>query len=212
MCVDPLQLLLVLGTWALAASAIWGERIKFLSGLGPYLEISLWDSQGELVTVPSANGTESGNRFYHLRVTNRHRWAPAQNVRVAIVSVTRPRADSTYVKQQLIDPIQLTWRYPQYHPLYPVVGSPQTCDLGHIEHGQSFELTPVFKPHELTYDVAPNQKMIVKVKAVADNAESDATYIEISWDGQWSDDTAKMALHLVLKNVKAPESDGQAKG
>jgi len=43
--------------------------------------------------------------------------------------------------------------------------------------------------------------MRVEVIATADNAESNPLLIEISWDGQWSDDTIQMSKHLVIKEV-----------
>jgi putative SOS response-associated peptidase YedK len=37
--------------------------------------------------------------------------------------------------------------------------------------------------------------------AAADNAESNPLLIEIAWDGEWSDDTATLSKHLVVKQV-----------
>jgi hypothetical protein len=41
--------------------------------------------------------------------------------------------------------------------------------------------------------------MLIKVQAIADNAESKPLHIEIAWDGQWSEDTRQMQQHLVVK-------------
>ena len=41
--------------------------------------------------------------------------------------------------------------------------------------------------------------MLIEVKAVSDNAESDPIYLDISWNGEWSDDTKTMKQNLVVK-------------
>jgi hypothetical protein len=45
--------------------------------------------------------------------------------------------------------------------------------------------------------------MRVEVQAIADNAESKSLFLEIAWDGVWSEDTVAMRAHLVVKVVES---------
>ena len=199
---QAIQLAVAVGTLVVAVVAIWGKRIEFLLGLGPKLILTLHDPQGELMPVSFSDGRSTLARYYHLRVTNKHRWAQGNNVRVVITDLARPAADGRFVSQPLSGPLQLMWRFANFHPLYSTVGPYDICDLGHLQRGEKFMLTPLFSPSNFTTTVEANQKMRVEVKAIADNAESEPLCIEVSWDGQWSDDTLEMAKHLVVKEVK----------
>ena len=44
--------------------------------------------------------------------------------------------------------------------------------------------------------------MIIEVTADFDNGETQPLFIQISWNGEWSDDTLKMQNNLVVKNVE----------
>lgn len=63
-------------------------------------------------------------------------------------------------------------------------------------------MTPYITPNNFPGTLDANQKMLLEIKALADDAESPSVCIEISWDGKWEDDSRKMAEHLVVKEVK----------
>jgi hypothetical protein len=197
---QAIQIASAVGTIAVAILAIWGERIKLLFGLGPKLVLTLHDPHGELTTA-SKDGQSTLARYYHLRVSNQHRWTQATNVRVVIVGLAMPAADGNLVNQPLSGPLQLMWQFSNFHLLYSILGPDDFCDLGYILRGSRFELTPYVFPRNFTGVLERNQKMRVEVKAVADNAESKSLCVDISWDGTWSDDTLEMAKHLVVKEV-----------
>lgn len=196
-----LQLGVAVGTIAVAILAIWGERIRQLLGLGPKLVLKLHDPQGESIDVLTESGKPIPSRYYHLRVSNKKRWSQATNVRIVITGLARPAADGRLVSQPLSGPLQLMWRFTNFHLLYSIVGPDDICDLGHLFRGDNFRLTPYVFPSNFTGILDPNQRMRVEVKAVGDNAESKPICIDISWDGNWSDDTLDMAKHLVVKEV-----------
>ena len=154
-----------------------------------------------LSTVSTEPGKSIPSRYYHLRVSNKNRWSQATNVRIVITGLTRPAADGRLVGQPLSGPLQLMWRFTNFHLLYSIVGPDDICDLGHLIRGGKFKLTPFVFPSNFTGTLEPNQRMRVEVKAVADNAESKPLCIDISWNGNWSDDTLDMAKHLVVKEV-----------
>jgi hypothetical protein len=201
---NPGHLLTAIGTIAVAILAIWGDKIKLAFGLGPKMTLNLIDPEGEMINIStSTDGSTTPARYYHLKVANKNRWSQATNVRVVITGMYRLAADGKYVNQPLIGPLQLMWRFSAIHPaLYSTVGPEDICDLGYLKKGDRFILTPNFFPNNFPGGLEANQKMLIQVKALSDNAESKPICIEISWDGNWSDDTEKMKEHLVVTEIK----------
>jgi len=186
------------GTVAVAILAIWGEWVREKLA-GAKLQVSLHDPEGELIDV--SDGTPS--RYYHLKVRNGRRWAPAKNVRVLLTKINKSAADGSFQGVALSGPLQLTWQYPNFHSLFPTIGPDDICDLGYLQKERFFKLSPYFFPNNFQGFLETPGKMRVEVIAVADNAESNPLLIEIAWDGQWSDDTIQMSKHLVIKEVSS---------
>ncbi len=189
-----IQALGTVATILVAILAIWGEYVRSRFA-GPRLSLTLHDPEGEAIARSSGEMT----RYYHLKVSNRRRWAPARNVRVVLTSIIKPAADGTLPARRLSGPLQLTWQFPQIHPQYPTIGPDDICDLGCLVRGKGFELTPYVIPNNFEGHLDQPGRMLVEVQAVADNAESKSLTIEVAWDGKWSDDTAEMRRHLVVK-------------
>jgi hypothetical protein len=196
-----IQALVAVGTLAVAALAIWGEWFREKLA-GPKLELTLHDPEGE--PIPVRDGTPptfTPARFYHLKVANKRRWAPAKNVRVLLTKVNKPAADGSFPIVALSGPLQLTWQHPELHPLFPTIGPDDICDLGNLQKGRVFTLSPYLIPNNFQGSLPSAGKIRVEVVAAADDAESNPLLIEIAWDGEWSDDTATLSKHLVVKQV-----------
>jgi len=199
-----IQLAVAVGTLAVAVLAIWGDQVRHLLDLGPHLNLSLHEPSGELVDIPEADGTTTQARYYHLRVNNSHRWTLATNVRLVIIGLARPAADGALILQPLIGPQQLMWRQASHHTTFSVVGPDDFCDLGYLKRGEHFRLTPFVPLNGSSGSVMANERILVELRALADNAESPSIFVEISWDGRWSEDTGEMGRHLVVKQVVLP--------
>jgi len=184
------------GTLIVAIIAIWGNRIRSWWS-GPKLKIYLHNPMGELTKLNDGTAV----RYYHLRVVNGRKWSPAHNVRVLLTKIFQPAADGRWVDRSFSGPLQLTWQFPQFHVRFPFIGPDDISDLGCIVEGQQFAITPYVVPNNFNGYVGPNQRIKVEVIAVADNGQSEPVLIEIAWDGNWSDDTAEMGRHLVVKEV-----------
>jgi len=87
------------------------------------------------------------------------------------------------------------------HPQTLLIGPNRVCDLGRIVSGSPFELMLYFTPNSFDREVRANQKIHVELTAVADNGESNPIRIEISWNGNWSDDTIEMSQNLVVRQL-----------
>jgi hypothetical protein len=189
-----IQGLVAFGTLLLGAIAIWGDFIRHRL-LGPRLKIKLLDQNGTLTNIASG----SPGRYYKIDVSNRRRWSPAINVRVILKNILKPAADGTLTPQVLSGPIQLTWIW--LLPQYPTIGPNEICTFGKLIKGENFYLSTYIVPNNFVGHLKPSEKMLIEVQAVADNAESEPLFVEISWDGRWSDDTLQMRQHLVVKEA-----------
>lgn len=187
-----IQALVALGTICVAILAIWGDWVR-ATVAAPKLEVALHDPEGEAI---QSGGIPA--RYYHLKVRNRRRWTYAKNVRVMLTKVSRARADGTFPPGVLSGPLQLMWQYPQFHPVVSTIGRDEICDLGNIRKDQEFRLLPYVLPDNFEGILGAKGSLGVEVVAVSDNAESEPLWIEINWDGRWSDDT-NMMNHLVIK-------------
>ena len=185
------------GTLLIAVLAIWGEPIR-LWLVGPKLEVSLSSSEG---TLNYAGNQRIPTRYYHLRISNRRK-VPARNVRVHLTKILKPAADGRWVPQVLSGPLQLTWKFPTTRPQFLTIGPDDCCDIGNLQKGQKFVLTPYVIPHNFVGYLEANERMRIEVVAVSDNAESKPYCVEVAWDGQWSDDTLDMQRHLVVRECR----------
>ncbi len=193
-----IQISVAIGTIGAVIVALWGNRLSHMFGLGPKLNLSLVDAQGELV-IPT--GRSDSLRYYHVKVFNSHKWSPANNVRVMITGLFTLAADGNLVRHKMVGSLQLMWRFANVHPQYSVVGPDDYADLGYISDGKDFVLTPFVRPNNFPHSLSAKQKMVVELQAFADNTESLPLCIEISWDGVFTEDTLEMAKHLVVKEV-----------
>ncbi len=188
------QSFVAVGTLLLAVIAIWGDWIRHRF-FGPKLEINLLDNKGTLTYI--TDGTPG--RFYKVNVSNSRKWSPAKNVRVILKNILKPAADGTLAPQVLSGPLQLHWMH--LLPQYRTIGPDEICTYANLVKGKNFLLSPYIVPNNFVGFITSNQKMLIEVQAVADNSESKPLFIDISWDGQWSDDTNQMQQHLVVKEV-----------
>lgn len=190
------QWVLAVGTFLVAVFALWGHMIR-LRWFGPKLRIALKDRKGEVSMF--SDGVVS--RYYHLRVWNKRRAAPAHNVRVVIKALYRPSADGTMVQITLSGPLQLAWQFQGSNPQFQTIGAESTCDLGFIRQGEVFNLSTLF--HHISFDrtVMEGQNMIVGIMAFSDEVESNELKLEIAFDGIWSDDSDEMLRHMVIKEL-----------
>ena len=187
-----------IGTVSVAVLAIWGDKIRAAIA-GPKLKLELRDTRGNL----TFRANQKSTIYYHIKLTNKRRWSPAEHVRVLVTGIEKKRPDGTYFPESLVAPLQLTWAYPQFHELLPTIATNDVCDLGFLdEDAQRFNLSLYVVPHNFRGYVKPNQSMRVSIVASAHNYESKSPLVlEISWDGTWSDNMDEMQRHLVI-NIK----------
>ncbi len=187
----------------IAVLAIWGDRIRYRLS-GPRLSVSLLSADGEVTTLTGGNLSRPVPvRYYHLRVTNNHRSAPARRVRVVIAGLARTASDQSWAVLPLSGPLQLHWQFPGSSPQFPDVGPDHTCDLGSVVSPTGFTPALYITPNNFQGTVGARERIRLEIRALADNAESEPLFLDISWDGLWSEDTVTMRRHLVVRSVNS---------
>ena len=191
------QIFVALGTISVAVLAIWGDLIRYKLA-GPKLRIALLDTTG---TVTFRNDGKKG-RYYKLLVLNDRKWSPARNVRVVLKSIFKPAADGTLTPQPLSGPLQLTWQW--IVPQYPTLGAgEEICTFAHLVQGEQLVLSPYAPvPNNFVGFLKANERMLIEVAVVSDTAESESLFLDLSWNGQWSEDTTEMLNNVVIKETK----------
>jgi hypothetical protein len=191
------QIVAALGTVTVTILAIWGDwfRVKWAA---PKLSLKLRDTSGSLTT--QANGIRV--YYWHLLVSNKRSWALARRVQVRVTEIRKQDPDGEFHRVSLPIPVQLTWSYPQIHPIQPDIGTEDTCDLGRLRRGEdAFKLSSYITPNNFEGFVRANEAMQVTLDALADNHCSGPYKVEISWDGKWADNTEELSRHLIVKEV-----------
>ena len=90
-------------------------------------------------------------------------------------------------------------------PLLATVGPAATYDLlclisGALINGKAgAQLQLVFTPNNLDPLIRAGERVLVELVALSNQGQSPPLQIEISWNGQWSDDTETMSRNLVVK-------------
>lgn len=191
------QAIYTFATIIIAIWAIWGEWFRS-RWLGRKLTVVLQDPAGGLTR--QNDGTKV--RYYHPKVSNSCRCASARNVRVVVTHLARAAAGGpTPPLRQLSSHPQLTWAYSEWHPQYSTIGPDEVCDLGYAAQNGAFKLTPYIFPNNFEGALNGAGRLLVEVRAVADNAQSKPIQVEVGWDGIWCEDTAGMSRHLLVRTV-----------
>jgi hypothetical protein len=111
--------------------------------------------------------------------------------------------DGNFIREKAHIPIQLQYPFPDLpnHDSMPTIGSEVRCDIGVVKEGRNFRFRTYIKPNRFKVDIVPNERVKIFVRAEADNALSNTLELEISWSGNWKDDTQQMAKNLVIREI-----------
>jgi hypothetical protein len=187
-----------------AIVSVWGASIRHRLA-GPKLRVTLRSEDGSKTFWKGPDGNPHPMYFYHLRVTNtRHYSAPAQNVQVFVTNLEKATAGQRDpVPGWLSGPIQLAWQFTE-KPEYRTIGAERFCDLGYLNE-PGFMLKMYSEPNDFENRLKKNERMRVEIRALADNAESKPLRLEISWNGEWTEDSEEFnkEKHLIVKTRKS---------
>ncbi|MBN2684957.1 MAG: hypothetical protein JXR40_06730 [Pontiellaceae bacterium] len=212
------------GTILLSLTALFGGWFRMLLSV-PRLRLELKKEKAEVITP-----ADKGNcYFYHLRIFNKRRKAPAHNVRVLLNSIYRPNPeDGKMCKISFAGPVQLAWQYQHSTSETQTIGPEMTCDLGWLsetmmvfslslllDHQQKVRIS-TNASHELPIPLSNDrptrsvpfdsmlrtrQKMVIGIMASGDECDSKELKLEISYDGGWGPDAIKIQQVRALSSL-----------
>jgi hypothetical protein len=143
--------------------------------------------------------------WYFARLENAKRWNPVEGVSIFITSVEQADASGTFTVRWEGE-MPLRWRH-QRDLLPKKIGPPAECDICCVIKVGPIEAKPVvvFQTHfeteglQTTFSGPFRMRMTLQGKGI--EADTTPRRVEISWDGQWADETKQMAHHFVIKEV-----------
>lgn len=202
------------GQWAGASATFLAVLVALklhLRIFPPKLRLSLGSPDGDPETVAITKKedgvvvktSERKARYYRLRLTNDRPLFVASEVDVYLVSVETADAADRYVEVWTGALPMMATHY-GIHPSRTLGADPREYDLCMLVQDKWMELTPRIMPNTFPQRYRMNEgkvKMQVTLQARALETVSPRFSFELAWDGQWSDDVAKMRLHMAVRSV-----------
>lgn len=148
-------------------------------------------------------------RYYHLLVSNKRGWSPANHAIVYVTRVDIPGAGGEY-HTVWTGEAPLPWRHGQLYSLQRPVGVADLhCDLICLVRDKWLELPLVIRPNRLPTDCGEPGRwrkavaMIVYVQVKALEAQSPVVGFTVAWDGGWEDGDIEIERHLRIESFQA---------
>jgi hypothetical protein len=193
-----IQVLIALGTIAVAIMAIWGDfiRSKFAP---PKLEIQSHNLRGTVTRF--TNGPRV--IYYHLKLVNLRPWLSSKNCRILLRSIYRRGADHQFSQVPVSVPPQYVWAPAGFTPAIVTITKEQIFDFGALVEGDdSFKPVLYFRPNNFQGDVSANEAVRYSLEIIADGYNSTRYQVfEVAWDGNWSDNLDDMSRSLTIREV-----------
>ena len=193
---DWINLAVALGTWALAAVALWGDWFK---SLFPFLRPELIIEPIGLSDIIEQNSGKKA-RYFHLRVRNTRpgRLPPAHEARVLITRVEKEDAagQPTIVFGETVP---VTWVRGEIYPLLRTIGPDAEANLLWVREDGWFQFEPIVWPNHFPKPVQQGTaKFWVTVQVQSIEAHSKPLRLKVAWDGRWHEGASEIKKHLVV--------------
>jgi hypothetical protein len=188
------SVVLAIGTLALAAVALWGERLRQWWNR-PRLRLSLGDPNLTHLTPSKRKGW-----YYQLHIENDRIPSPAENVEVRLTHVYLKGPDDSWQEHHFSGPVQVMWREPEARTR--TIGPDAYATFAYLlEDEVAAHLQLYWRPNNLeeAAKILPNRTMKLRFKVVSNTAQSNELAIEIAWDGTWVEGRSEMPRHMVVK-------------
>jgi hypothetical protein len=184
------------GTVSVAALALFGHAIT-----GPRLRLALARAQGNFYRRANAKNSV----YYHIEVRNRPWFSKttAEQVRVSVTGICRRGPDGKFsTLEPVVFSAQLFWAPSEMREPFRAVTKREVADFGFlVEDGNEFRLNTIWSSYSRS-GVMAGEAMRVEVTATGSNIYSaKKLFLEVAWDGTWSNDLDELRRHLVVKPV-----------
>jgi len=193
-----IQLLIALGTIAVAILAIWGGWVK-MKVASPRLRIEPHNFKGTLTRFTG------GPRviYYHLKVTNARHWVIPRNCRVILRSVLRRMPNNEFESVPVHVPPQFVWAPAELTPPVIELSTQQVFDFGRVvENVGRFEPVLYSYPNDFNGFVQANEAVRYAIEIRADGFSARQLQVfEVAWNGKWTDNLDTMTHNLTIREV-----------
>jgi hypothetical protein len=184
--------LVAVGTWAQIVGAIgtllavivalFGSQLRrFL--VPPRLDIGAGDPEG--VVVEGDGGERPSARWYHLRVSNPHRWSPITSAKVFLLEIERRDSSGKYGSVWK-GAVSVQWRYADALEKAVDIGFPRACDLCVITSDHMLRLQPSFwrglDVHYTAYSHPVRLRLTLQASGL--EADSRCLKVQLKWCGK----------------------------
>jgi len=200
-----LEILVAVGTLAVAVLAIWGQKIRSVLA-PPKLVIEPHNLSGDPTVLrqldnPQAPGTRV--MYYHLKVVNKRPWLPVSSCRVVLKGLTKRGPDNLFHPVTMPVPLQFVWAPAEITPPTVTITKEHVLDFGRIvEGGKCFQ--PVLYSYLNNFQgfVCPREAVRYQLEVQAADFTSPRHHVfEVAWDGQWSHVPEEMLKHLTIREL-----------
>jgi hypothetical protein len=146
---------------------------------------------------------ETVGRWYHVQVMNKRRMSRATDTQVYLLAVETQNAAGQPVRRPT-GAIPFGVRHEVFVRPGRIIGPPVEWDFCNVAKevpprgGPIFSLRTVVAPTDITTQMAEPFKMAFTLQARSIEKDSNLLRVEVSWNGQWADDTDQMANYLVI--------------
>jgi hypothetical protein len=190
--------------------ALFGSRLRHWLD-PPKLVISLASAEGfpavrYIINLKTNEAEHQTNGFwYHVRVDNKNRSTPATGVHIFLLLIEVPDASGDF-KPVWNGYAKIGWRN-DHNPEPKNIGYHAECDLCYVlSDPREIGLSPIIRGQVApeTFQATPQTstrpiRIAMELQARGIESESKVLRVEISWDGEWSEDVAQMKRHFVVK-------------
>ena len=176
------QIVSAIGTLLAVIVALFGSQLRRLL-VRPRLDIRVDNPDG--VVAEGEGGGQDSSRWYHLRVSNPHRWSPITSVRVFLLEVEWPEAGGGY-RSAWKGAMPLQWRYAAAMEKSADMGFARDCDLCVITSDKVLRLTLSFRggieDKYTTYSEPIRLRLTLQASGL--EADSRRLKVQLDWNGQ----------------------------
>ena len=177
----------VLGTWAVAVLAIWGDSLRSRL-FKPVLHVETDGFSGAVAT--HQNGHKA--RYYNIRVKNPKRELSLARAHEVQVILTRVEKFGAHGPEVLFDEMMpLPWLRGEYDRLLTrTVGPDGLAQLFFVQDDGTLGITPAIPPNGGLSEHFPREHkgpstLWVSLRAVSIEADSPLIRLRIEWNGHW---------------------------
>jgi hypothetical protein len=162
----------------------------------PKLDIQLSPHRGVLVQ----RGSGSRVWFFHISATNSRPASPARAARVSCFNIRRIDANGVQIQPPYETRIPLLWAHWDVLGVLRDIHHSELCDLCSVDEGSAELTLALWFTNSATFSrLRAHERLGFNLEIEhSGGVETQKWFVSIDWNGEWSDDRAKMLENLKI--------------